>query len=172
MRRFLGGTTSDSKLCTFRVVIKGSNGSRLPLPKSSKLNLTFRQSHSNFIMAPRTDGEFRRKTSQFRSTIPSAEFPAEADRYVLYMNNLCPWVHRTLIVRALKGLEDLVKTIEVDSYAPGKGWIFSGKYGPEKDPITGLKTMREVYERHHPGSLENGIASVPVLFDKKTSQFL
>ena len=122
-------------------------------------------------MSSSAKGEFKRKISQFRSTIPSAEYPAETGRYVLYMNNLCPWVHRTLIVRCLRNLENFVATIEVDSYAPGKGWTFSGRYGPDKDPITGLKTMREVYERHHPGSLENGIASLPVLFDKKTSMW-
>jgi putative glutathione S-transferase len=86
------------------------------------------------------------------------------------MNNLCPWVHRTLIVRSLKHLEDIIETVEVDSYAPGRGWTFSGKYGPDKDPITGLKTMPKVYEKHHPGCLANGIASVPVLFDKNTSK--
>lgn len=121
-------------------------------------------------MSTQNDGEFKRKTSQFRSTVPSPEHPTEAGRYILYMNNLCPWVHRTLIVRSLKGLEDIIETVEVDAYAPGKGWTFSGKYGPDKDPITGLKTMREVYEKHHPGSLENGIASIPVLFDRKTSK--
>jgi len=121
-------------------------------------------------MASSTNGEFKRKPSQFRSTIPSVEYPDEAGRYILYMNNLCPWVHRTLIVRSLKGLEGLVETIEVDSFVPGKGWTFSGKYGPDRDPVTGLRTMREVYEKHHPGSLENGIASVPVLFDKRTSE--
>ncbi|RYO21236.1 hypothetical protein AA0111_g9684 [Alternaria arborescens] len=120
-------------------------------------------------MAHNDTGEFRRKTSQFRSVIPSAQYPAEAGRYVLYMNNLCPWVHRTLIVRSLKHLEDIIETVEVDSYAPGRGWTFSGKYGPDKDPITGLKTMPEVYEKHHPGCLANGIASVPVLFDKNTN---
>ncbi|OWY45680.1 Glutathione S-transferase [Alternaria alternata] len=120
-------------------------------------------------MVQNDTGEFRRKTSQFRSVIPSAQYPAEAGRYVLYMNNLCPWVHRTLIVRSLKHLDDIIETIEVDSYAPGRGWTFSGKYGPDRDPITSLKTMPEVYEKHHPGCLANGIASVPVLFDKKTN---
>jgi putative glutathione S-transferase len=121
-------------------------------------------------MAQNDSGEFKRKTSQFRSVIPSAQYPAEAGRYVVYMNNLCPWVHRTLIVRSLNHLEDIIETIEVDSYAPGRGWTCSGKYGPDKDPITGLKTMPEVYEKHRPGCLANGIASVPVLLDKKTSK--
>ena len=121
-------------------------------------------------MAQNDSGEFKRKTSQFRSVIPSAQYPAEAGRYVLYMNNLCPWVRRPLIVRSLKHLEDIVEIIEVDSYAPGRGWTFSGKYSLDRDPITGLKTMPEVYEKHHPGCLANGIASVPVLFDKRTSK--
>ncbi|KAH6858782.1 glutathione S-transferase [Alternaria alternata] len=120
-------------------------------------------------MTQNDNGEFKRKTSQFRSVIPSARYPAETGRYVLYMNNLCPWVHRTLIVRSIKHLEDIIETIEVDSYAPGRGWTFSGKYGPDRDPITGLKTMPEIYEKHHPGCLANGIASVPVLLDKKTN---
>jgi putative glutathione S-transferase len=142
--------------------------------KHSFLNrqtVAFQKSAFEPTMTSQSNGEFKRTTSQFRCSIPSANYRAEAGRYILYMNNLCPWVHRTLIVRSLKGLEDIVETVEVDSFAPGQGWTFSGKYGPDKDPITGLKTLREVYEKHHPGSLENGIASVPVLFDKKSSEF-
>ncbi|KAF4552932.1 Glutathione S-transferase-like protein 16 [Elsinoe fawcettii] len=114
-------------------------------------------------------GDFIRSTSQFRSTIPSTDYPAKPGRYIIYANFLCPWAHRTLIVRALKGLEDIIDFIEVDSYAKVRGWIFSGEYGPSSDPITDAATLREFYEKVHPGSLQNGIASVPVLFDKKTN---
>lgn len=117
-------------------------------------------------------GEFVRSISQFRDTIPSAAYPAEKGRYILYANYLCPWAHRTLITRALKGLEDMIEFIEVDQFDFERGWIFSGKYGPSQDPITGVKTLREFYEHIRPGSLKNGIASVPTLFDKKTQTII
>lgn len=111
---------------------------------------------------------FKRTTSQFRKTIPSSEFPAEAGRYAIYFNYGCPWAHRTLIVRHLKSLQDIIELVEVDSFDVARGWTFSGEYGPSQDPITGEKYLRDVYRRSDPKALENGIASVPVLFDKKT----
>ncbi|PWY93332.1 hypothetical protein BO94DRAFT_554837 [Aspergillus sclerotioniger CBS 115572] len=73
------------------------------------------------------DGHFRRKDSAFRSFIlgdPNAEFPAEKDRYVLYLNSRCPWAHRTNLVRSLKGLED-IQLVVLDPELGPEGWFFS-----------------------------------------------
>ncbi|KAF2086923.1 glutathione transferase [Saccharata proteae CBS 121410] len=113
------------------------------------------------------DGQFRRVESKFRQHIPSDKFPAERDRYVLYINYSCPWAHRANLVRCLKGLEDVIQLIEVDSMdpRPGKGWYFSGTTGPEQDPLYGGKYLRDLYERADPGY--EGRVTVPTLWDKK-----
>ncbi|KAJ2783600.1 S-glutathionyl-(chloro)hydroquinone reductase, partial [Coemansia linderi] len=67
------------------------------------------------------EGEFRRQVSSFRSFVepgPNAEFPAEAGRYHLYVSYACPWAHRTLIVRKLKGLDSLIG-VSVVNYLMG-----------------------------------------------------
>lgn len=104
--------------------------------------------------------------------IPSPDFPAEPDRYVLYFNYGCPWAHRTTIVRTLKGLDDLIELVEVDDMDPGpdKGWFFSGRFGPARDPITGAKYLRELYLKTDPAF--TGRVTVPVLWDKKTGTLL
>jgi putative glutathione S-transferase len=117
------------------------------------------------------DGTFNRPESQFRNTIPSEKYPAEAGRYVLYINYGCPWAHRTNIVRTFKGLEDMIELIEVDAMAPppGKGWFFSGTTGPDKDPYTGAKFMIEMYLRDDPGFTKR--PTVPMLWDKKSGKY-
>lgn len=112
------------------------------------------------------DGQFRRPESSFRSFIsPDSDFTAEKGRYVLYINYGCPWAHRTIITRGLKGLEDVVPLIEVDGMTEGKGWTFTGKTGPEKDPLYGGKYLRDLYEKANPSY--TGRVTVPVLWDKK-----
>src|ERR1700712_2333010 len=73
-------------------------------------------------------GEFKRQTSVFRNFIENksgAEFPAEKDRYHLYVSYACPWAHRTLIVRKLKGLEDIVGFTSVHWHMGAQGESFS-----------------------------------------------
>ncbi|EOD46329.1 putative glutathione s-transferase protein [Neofusicoccum parvum UCRNP2] len=110
------------------------------------------------------DGTFRRQASKFRSSIPSAQFPAEGgQRYVLYINYGCPWAHRANIVRTLKGLEDIIQLVDVDDMdqAAGKGWFFSGKNGgPDRDPY-----LRELYLKADPQY--EGRVTVPTLWDKQ-----
>ncbi|CAG8662754.1 15312_t:CDS:2, partial [Dentiscutata heterogama] len=80
------------------------------------------------------DGEFRKKPSTFRNTIskdPDAIFTPEKDRYHLYIAWSCPWAHRTVIVRTLKGLEDIIGLSVVDYIMDEKGWKFST---PEETP--------------------------------------
>lgn len=104
--------------------------------------------------------------SQFRNTIPSQQFAAEKDRYILYVNAVCPWAHRAVIVRALKGLEDIIDIVEVDARDQVHGWYFSGQRGPSCDPRYGIRWLKELYLRADPGY--TGRITIPVLWDKRT----
>ncbi|KAJ9206011.1 hypothetical protein DTO164E3_1264 [Paecilomyces variotii] len=116
-----------------------------------------------------TDGHFRRKDSSFRSWIsrsPSAEFPPEKDRYVLYINWGCPWAHRANLVRSLKGLESIIQVAILDFDLGPDGWFFSGRYGTdEKDPLYGFKYLKDLYLKANPNY--SGRYTVPMLWDKK-----
>ncbi|KAF2179399.1 glutathione S-transferase [Zopfia rhizophila CBS 207.26] len=120
------------------------------------------------------NGKFNRKPSAFRSFIsadPSSPFPAEKDRYVLYINLGCPWAHRTNIVRSLKGLEDVIQLVILDGMDPENGWCWTGeaKDGAEKkDPLYGFSFLRDLYEKAEPGYIgKGGRFLVPCLWDKK-----
>ncbi|KAJ1799351.1 S-glutathionyl-(chloro)hydroquinone reductase [Coemansia sp. RSA 2399] len=117
------------------------------------------------------DGEFRRQVSSFRGNVeadPSSEFPAESGRYHLYVSYACPWAHRTLIVRKLKGLEDVI-SISVVHYLLGpNGWGFASPDevpGATLDAVNGAKYIREVYFKAEPEYAAR--FTVPVLWDKK-----
>ncbi|KAJ6147859.1 hypothetical protein N7497_009841 [Penicillium chrysogenum] len=116
-----------------------------------------------------SDGHFRRKDSSFRSWIsrdPSAEFPAEKDRYVLYITYGCPWAHRANLVRSLKGLEDVIQIAVLDPELGPEGWFFSGRNGSDqKDPVYGYKLLKELYLKADPHY--EGRYTVPTLWDKK-----
>lgn len=116
------------------------------------------------------DGHFRRKDSVFRDWIsadPNSKYPAEAGRYVLYMNYGCPWAHRASIVRALKGLEDIIEMVATDFDLTSSGWTFTGLHGSvEKEPVYGFTQLREVYLKVEPGY--TGRFTVPCLFDRSS----
>ncbi|KAF5864773.1 hypothetical protein ETB97_006618 [Aspergillus alliaceus] len=115
------------------------------------------------------DGHFRRKDSVFRSFVssdPTAEFPAEKDRYVLYLGYGCPWAHRTNIVRSLKGLEEIIQLVVLDPELGPDGWFFSGRWGSaEKDPLYGFTQLRQLYFKADPAY--EGRYTIPVLWDRK-----
>src|SRR4051794_41911801 len=73
-------------------------------------------------------GAFERQAAKFRRwvTAEGGEFPAAAGRYHVYVALACPWSHRAVIVRALKGLEDAVGVSYLDPYRDERGWRFSG----------------------------------------------
>ncbi|KAJ3097445.1 S-glutathionyl-(chloro)hydroquinone reductase [Phlyctochytrium bullatum] len=115
-------------------------------------------------------GEFRRQVSSFRDFVGTPEFPAEKNRYHLYVSLACPWAHRTLIFRALKGLEDVISVSVVDYYMTKDGWHFSTSEetpGAIPDSVNGAKFIREIYFKANPNY--GGRFTVPVLWDKKNN---
>lgn len=121
-----------------------------------------------FTISRETEGgTFKRQTSVFRDWVSadgSTPFPAEAGRYHLYISWACPWAHRTVIARGLKGLEDVISMSAVDPIRDARGWAFTG--GEFSDPINGFEFLTEAYEATDPGFDDR--CSVPVLWDKKT----
>ncbi|MCJ2008439.1 glutathione S-transferase family protein [Methylobacterium sp. E-041] len=121
-----------------------------------------------------TGGRFERKASAFRSWVtadgspgPSGEggFKAEPGRYHLYVSLACPWAHRTLIVRALKGLEDAISVSVVDPHMGAEGWVFGDSPGATPDPIHHATRLYEVYRAADPRY--TGRVTVPVLWDRE-----
>jgi len=114
-------------------------------------------------------GEFERSETSFRDRIssdPDARFRPESGRYHLYVCYACPWAHRTLLVRALKGLEDAITVDYVDPFRDEGGWQFT----PEKEGCTddsqyGSDYLRELYQKADDDV--TGRVTVPVLWDKR-----
>mgnify|MGYP006289017263 CR=1 FL=1 len=113
------------------------------------------------------DGEFERQDTTFRNWIrddPDAEFPAEAGRYHLYVSYACPWAHRTLVTRALKGLDDAISVDVVDPYRGEGGWQFTPETdGCTPDTVNGSDYLRELYQAADPDATCR--VTVPVLWD-------
>jgi putative glutathione S-transferase len=127
-----------------------------------------------WLQSEQAEGEFVRQDSQFRHWItadgspgPSGEggFPAAAGRYHLYVSYACPWAHRTLIYRALKGLEDLISVSVVHPDMGEAGWKFAEFPGATPDTVNGHRFMHEVYRQAQADY--SGIVTVPVLWDKQ-----
>jgi glutathionyl-hydroquinone reductase len=119
-------------------------------------------------------GRFVRSESQFRNWVtrdgspgPTGKggFRAEPDRYHLYVSFACPWAHRTLIFRKLKGLEDLLPISAVNSYMGAEGWTFYPGAHVIPDPINHAKRIYEIYLAADPHY--SGRATIPILWDKK-----
>jgi putative glutathione S-transferase len=108
-------------------------------------------------------GEFERETTTFREWV-GEEYPAASGRYHLYVSYACPWAHRTLLVRALKGLEDAVSVSVVDPVRYDQGWEFDADVpGSTPDHLFDSEYLREVYARADPDY--SGRVTVPVLYD-------
>jgi putative glutathione S-transferase len=121
------------------------------------------------------DGRFARKESVFRNWITSdgsagptgqGGFRAEADRYHLYVSLACPWAHRTLIMRSLKGLEEMIDVSVVHWFMGEQGWTFTPGPGVTGDKLHGADCLHEVYTRADPSY--TGKVTVPVLWDRQT----
>ena len=132
--------------------------------------------HDQWYDTDKTQGRFVRQESQFRNWItpdgsadPSDQvgFQAEPDRYHLYVSYACPWAHRTLIFRALKGLESMISVSVVHWFMGEQGWTFELGEGVIPDPIAQAKYLHEIYTKAKPDY--TGRVTVPVLWDKQTN---
>ena len=125
--------------------------------------------HDRWYDTDDSAGRFERQEAGFRDWVSadgSTGFKAEAGRYHLYVSYACPWAHRTLIVRKLKGLEDMISFSVVDPRMGQEGWVFGDFPGATDDPVNGARRLHEVYTKARPDM--TGRVTVPVLWDKKT----
>ncbi|MEL7044694.1 MAG: glutathione S-transferase family protein [Pseudomonadota bacterium] len=113
-------------------------------------------------------GRFIREDAQFHNCLgePGGAFEAESGRYHLYVSLACPWAHRTLIVRALKGLEDHIGISVVSPIMLENGWTFVRVEGSTGDALHDAHFMHEIYTRAAVNY--SGRVTVPVLWDRKT----
>src|SRR5208282_3110074 len=129
--------------------------------------------HDQWYDTRASGGRFVRSESQFRDWV-SAEggtgFKAEPGRYHLYVSLACPWAHRTLIFRALKGLEEAVSLSIVDPLMEAQGWAFSDYPGATPDHANAKRYLHEIYTLAKPGY--SGRVSVPVLWDKSSRKIV
>jgi putative glutathione S-transferase len=130
--------------------------------------------HDVWYDTKKSKGRFVRSEAQFRNWLtkdgsagPSgkAGFKAEPDRYHLYVSLACPWAHRVLIYRKLKGLEDMLPVSAVNAYMGSEGWTFEPGPGVIPDPINNAERIYEVYLAADPHY--SGRATVPIIWDKK-----
>lgn len=116
------------------------------------------------------DGKFVRQRYIFQdrfSADGSSGFRAEPGRYHLYVSLACPWAHRSVIVRRLLGLEDLISMSVVDPIRDERGWAFRGEYA---DPVNGFTFLSEAYLATDPSySLRY---TVPCIWDRKTGSLV
>ena len=113
-------------------------------------------------------GRFVRQGSVIHNAIssdPTSQFPALADRYHLYVSYACPWACRTLMMRALKGLEDVISFSVVEPLMLDNGWEFGDKGSQTVDPLNHYDYLYQVYQTADPSY--SGRITVPVLWDKQ-----
>lgn len=129
---------------------------------------------TNWLDSEIEDGAFIRQDSQFRNWVtidgkagPSGEggFQAEPNRYHLYVSYACPWAHRTLIFRKLKGLESIISVSVVNPDMGDEGWKFGGYPAATEDHVNDFDFLYQAYRLTDPDY--SGIVTVPVLWDKK-----
>ena len=131
--------------------------------------------HDQWYDTSKSGGRFQRNESVFRNWVtadgtagPSGDagFAAEPGRYHLYVSLACPWAHRTLILRALKKLEDAISVSVVHWHMAEHGWEFREGDGCTGDSLGDARYLHQVYTRADPEY--SGRVTVPILWDKKT----
>jgi putative glutathione S-transferase len=129
---------------------------------------------TNWLESEVENGAFVRQDSQFRNWVttdgkpgPSGEggFRAEPDRYHLYVSYACPWAHRTLIFRKLKGLANIISVSVVNPDMGEEGWKFGGYPAATEDHVNHFDYLFQAYRQAD--SSYSGIVTVPTLWDKK-----
>ncbi|SDJ12975.1 putative glutathione S-transferase [Ferrimonas sediminum] len=137
------------------------------------------QWHNVWYDTEANQGKFVRSESQHRNWVtadgapgPSGEggFAAEPGRYHLYVSMACPWAHRTLIFRKLKGLEDAISVSVVHPLMAEHGWTFAPGDGVIADDINGADYLHQIYTTDDP--LYSGRVTVPVLWDKRQKRIV
>jgi len=126
-----------------------------------------------------TDGRFVRAQSGFRNWVTTdgrpgstgrGGFAAEPGRYHLYVSYACPWAHRALIFRSLKGLEAAISLSVVHWFLGPEGWTFKPDPGVVADTVNGARCLYEIYAKADPRY--SGRVTVPVLWDKATDMIV
>lgn len=118
-------------------------------------------------------GAFKRQEDAFRDWVKrdgSTTYKPEAGRYHLYVSFACPWAHRTIVMRKLKGLEAAIGMTAVDPVRDERGWAFRDGPGHSEDPVNGFKFLSEAYYATDPDY--RGRITVPVLWDKKSKRIV
>jgi glutathionyl-hydroquinone reductase len=118
-------------------------------------------------------GKFVRQQYSIRdrfSADGSTGFPAERERYHLYVSLACPWAHRSIIVRKLLGLEDVISMSVVDPVRDEKGWAFREGPGHMKDPVNGFEYLSEAYHATDPNY--SARYTVPCIWDRKSKRLV
>jgi glutathionyl-hydroquinone reductase len=132
------------------------------------------QWHDRWYDTASTGGRFVRKDAAFRNWVtvdgtagPSGRggFKAEAGRYHLYVSLACPWAHRALIVRALKGLQELISVSVVHWLMLENGWTFADGPSVVADHVNGARLLHQVYTAAD--ATYTGRVTVPILWDKQ-----
>lgn len=132
--------------------------------------------HDQWYDTKATGGRFERDISRFRNWVTTDGsaglsgtdgFKAEPNRYHLYVSLACPWAHRTLIYRKLKGLEDMISVSAVHPLMHENGWTFHEGDGVIADPLFNADYMHQIYTQAK--SDYTGRVTVPVLWDKKNN---
>lgn len=120
---------------------------------------------------PKTeDGEFHRQKQKYHSGFGD-EYPAEKERYHLYVSYACPWAHRTLIMRELKGLESFIDYSVVSPEMMDQGWSFETEFPKSTgDKINDLEFLKDLYVKAD--SKFTGRVTVPVIWDKETNSIV
>lgn len=130
--------------------------------------------HTDWYDTKENNGRFVRQEAHFRHWVTAdgqpgstgkGGFKAEPGRYHLYVSLACPWAHRTLIFRALKGLADMISVSVVNSLMADDGWTFQPGAGVIEDSINGKTLMHQIYTAAVPDY--SGRVTVPVLWDKQ-----
>jgi putative glutathione S-transferase len=128
-----------------------------------------------WIGTGRTSGRFVRTDSVCRNWVTvdgrpgpggGGGYKAEPGRYHLYVADACPWAHRTILMRKLKGLDDAIGVSVVGEFMGEDGWTFDAGAGSTGDAVFGARNLYEIYLKSNPG--HTGRATVPILWDQQT----